>query len=109
MKKKLAALLIPLLASACLVGRHGHIAIVSPPAALVAAAVVAATLPGYVWVDGHWDWIDDRWIWHDGEWIAERPGFVWEQGVWLHAEGGYYFRTGHWRPAGPRIEVRDHR
>ncbi len=96
--------------AACVVGRHGHIAFVPPPALLVAAVAIAATArPGYVWVEGHWDWIGDHWVWHAGEWIAERPGFVWEQGLWIRVDGGrYHYEPGQWR-AGPRVEVRDHR
>jgi L-alanine-DL-glutamate epimerase-like enolase superfamily enzyme len=92
--------------SGCLVGRHGHVALVPPPALLVAAAVAATVRPGFVWVEGHWDWVDGRWVWCEGEWIAERPGFVWVQGIWVGVDGGRYaWRPGHFRPAHVHVEV----
>jgi YXWGXW repeat-containing protein len=100
MKKIIAlAVMAATLATGCLVrGRHGHVAIVPPPALLIAGAIVAATArPGYVWVEGHWDWVGDRWQWSDGEWIEDRPGFDWIQGAWILSSGSYFWRPGHWR------------
>ncbi len=98
-------------AAGCMVTRHGHVAFVPPPALVVAGAIAATaamTRPGYVWVDGHWDWVGDRWAWTDGEWIAERPGFFWVQGAWI-VDGGrrWAYRPGHWAPHG--TVIRDHR
>ena len=84
--------------SGCLVGRHGHVAFLAPPELLVAGAiaVAAASRPGYLWVDGHWDWEGDRWQWSEGYWIAEQPGFIWIQGGWFESGGHHYYRPGRW-------------
>ncbi len=97
------------LGTGCLVGRHGHIAMVPPPALLVAGAIAAAaaTHPGEVWVDGHWDWVDGRWVWHDGYWMGARPGFIWIQGGWVAEGPRYVYRPGRWEaPSYQRVEVR---
>lgn len=91
------------LGAGCVVGRHGHVAWVAPPVAI--AAIVAAHV-GQVWVEGHWDRVDDRWIWSEGYWVPERSGFAWEQGTWIRFEDRNVWRPGRWRQS--RVEVRDH-
>jgi len=108
MKRIVALVLVGFLSSACMVGRHGHFAMVAPPLVL-ATAIAATARPGYVWVEGHWDWSDDRWVWSEGYWVAEQRGFVWVQGLWVTVDGGYSWRPGHWRASGPRVHVHDRR
>jgi hypothetical protein len=99
MRKLVGSILAGALLAGCLIGRHGHVALIPPPELLVAGAIAAsiAAQPGQVWVEGHWDWVGGRWVWSQGFWIADRPGLVWTQGVWLHGHAGWYWRPGHWR------------
>lgn len=99
MKKLIVFLVAGVLAGGCLVRHHGHVSMFPPPGLLVAGAIAASLArPGYVWVEGHWDWSGDRWVWSDGMWIDDRPGLVWVQGGWVFGQDRYYWRPGHWRP-----------
>jgi hypothetical protein len=109
MKRMIALVaLVASLSTGCVVGRHGHFSVVAPPL-LLAAAIAASARPGYVWVEGHWDWYDDHWVWSEGYWVNEEPGSLWVQGVWLTVEGGYSWRPGHWQATGPPGRVHDRR
>ena len=100
MKRLLALVMVLGLAAGCVLDRHGHLAVVAPPELLIAGAiaVAAASRPGQVWVEGHWDWAGSRWVWSDGYWMPDRPGFVWIQGGWSYDRGHHYYRPGRWHP-----------
>jgi hypothetical protein len=100
--------LLAALPTSCMVGRHGHVSLIAPPALILAAAIAASARPGYVWVEGHWDWVDGNWAWTEGEWIMERPGLFWVQGVWIHGGSGYYWQPGRWSDR-PSVRVHDER
>lgn len=58
-----------------------------------------APMPGYVWIDGYWNWGGARYDWVPGRWEAPRPGYVWVPHVWR--------RDGdRWRSDGGRWEDR---
>jgi len=68
----------------------------APPAA-PAPMVVVQPGPGYVWVDGEWEW-RGGWVWVGGHWV--RPPFVgawWIHGYWYHGPHGWYHQPGYWR------------
>src|SRR5438128_1027893 len=46
--------------------------------------------PGYVWIPGHWDWIDASHTWMPGHWEPERSGFRWLAHRWVLRCGRWY-------------------
>src|SRR5262249_35576089 len=42
--------------------------------------------PGYVWIQGRWDWRGGQWVWVDGRWEAQRSGYEWQQGSWIQSD-----------------------
>jgi len=61
--------------------------------------VVAAPGPGYVWVDGDWQWNGVTWVWAGGYWVLPPwPNAVWANGYWYRGPwGGWRHAPGHWR------------
>ena len=53
--------------------------------------------PGYVWIDGRWNWSYDRWVWQPGYWVRERPGYHYAAGQWVNRGGRYVYLEGTWR------------
>jgi len=71
--------------------------------------VVVAPRPGYVWIEGNWEW-DGHWRWRDGYWERERAGHVWIGGRWVRSGNHWNWHAGRWQPHNqPRPQVRDHR
>jgi len=62
--------------------------------------------PGYVRVNGRYNWIGNQWVWQDGSWEVERPGQVyvqgywnsnrWYNGGWQAQRPGYVYTGGYW-------------
>jgi hypothetical protein len=53
--------------------------------------------PGYVWVDGYWNWDRGRYVWVPGVW--QRPpyaGAYWSHGHYDHYNDGWHYHEGHW-------------
>ena len=53
--------------------------------------------PGYVWVDGFWNWRDGRYIWVPGHW--DRPpyaGAYWSHPHYDRYDDGWHYHEGHW-------------
>lgn len=53
--------------------------------------------PGYVWIDGYWNWDRGRYVWVPGRW--ERPpyaGAYWSHGHWDRYNDGWHYYQGHW-------------
>jgi len=54
--------------------------------------------PGYVWMEGFWDWRGGNWHWMPGRWaVPPRPHAVWVPGYWEPNGHAYRFRPGYWR------------
>ena len=91
--------LAPVLALISLVGcaaRAGYY-VAGPPPPPVVGVVGYAPGPGYLWIEGFWDW-RGRYVWVPGYWARPpHPHAVWvlEGGYYNH--GRYYHRRGHWR------------
>ena len=69
--------------------------------------------PGYVWVDGRWDWDDGagEWVWYDGYYEPERTGYVYVRGSWEHRGDRYVYSRPRWQSrsnARAVIHVEDH-
>jgi Glycine zipper/WXXGXW repeat (2 copies) len=69
----------------------------APPPVPSQPVVIAQPGPGYVWVDGEWDWGGSGWVWIGGRWmLPPTPGVIWIRGTWYHGPHGWYHSPGHW-------------
>jgi hypothetical protein len=98
---KRALWLVPALAMFSLTGcaaRASYYAVgPPPPRPAVYGAVGYAPGPGYVWIDGFWDW-RNRYVWVPGYWgRPPRPHARWVPGRAYYNHGRYSYRRGHWR------------
>lgn len=98
----LAAVALALATSACVVeparvGVRAGFVLAAPPAVIVEERGVAPG-PGFVWMDGYWNWVGDRHVWVRGHWVEGRRGYVWVPHRWVHGERGWQLREGYWRP-----------
>jgi len=117
MKKLSSLLLVTLVASAasgCVVRTRGHVRVA--PVAVVEVeeapppprTVVVETRPGFVFVQGHWNYRGGRYVWLAGHWERERANHVWVQGRWERRGNRHVWVEGRWEAhRGPA--VRDHR
>jgi len=72
--------------------------VAAPPPPPRYGAVGYAQGPGFVWVDGFWDWRGGNWFWAGGSWQRPpRAGAVWVPHRWVPAGRGYRLVRGHWR------------
>ncbi len=82
--------------------------------------MVVDTRPGFVLIQGRWDWRGGQWVWRDGYYERERVGYHWEQGRWERRGRGHVWVEGRWGSAANRVDraerredrrerVRDHR
>jgi len=72
------------------------VVVTAPPAPVVEVQGVAPQ-PGYLWVNGYWNWVGGRHVWVGGHWDAPpRPGYYWVPHTWERHEGGWRLREGHW-------------
>ena len=68
-----------------------------PPADRIETITVS---PGdrYVWVGGHWRWVNDNYDWVTGSWVLPAASFTtWVPGHWAHDGHGWYWIDGNWR------------
>ena len=117
MKKLSSFLLVAVIASAaagCVVRTRGTVDVT--PVAVVEVeeapppprTVVVETRPGFVWIEGRWNYRGGRYVWNDGRWEHERVNHVWVQGRWEQRGRRHVWVDGRWEAhAGPA--VRDHR
>ena len=69
-----------------------------PPPPPRAAYMGVAPGPGFVWIDGLWDWHGSRYSWVPGRWMRPpRRHAVWVPGNWQHEGRRYNWRRGYWR------------
>ncbi len=84
--------------SACVVepgGYYGGTVLMAPPAPRV-EYYGAAPYPGYVWLNGYWNWAPSGYVWIGGHWAAPRPGYRWVPHRWVHAGRGWRMTGGRW-------------
>ena len=68
-----------------------------PPAPRYGAVGVAPG-PGFVWIDGYWNWRGGRYVWAPGYWAhPPRRGAVWVRPEWYRHGNGWRMHEGHWR------------
>jgi hypothetical protein len=69
--------------------------------------------PGYVWVDGRWDWDPGygEWVWYEGYYEPMRPGYVYVRGNWVNRGSQYVYERPRWQRrdnARATIHIDDH-
>jgi WXXGXW repeat (2 copies) len=82
-------------ASAPFTASAAALIVVAPPAPVVEVRP-AIPAPGYVWMDGYWNWEGGRHVWIPGRWVAPHPGYHWVGHHWVHERGGWRLEEGHW-------------
>ncbi|HLL25064.1 MAG TPA: hypothetical protein VK427_23175 [Kofleriaceae bacterium] len=73
--------------------------------------------PGFIYIQGRWNWHGGRWVWNDGYYERERAGYVYAPGRWERRGRRHVWVDGRWDAHGRgRVEhrsnepdVRDHR
>jgi hypothetical protein len=84
---------------------YGYIRTAPPPP----REVYYRPRPGYVYVQGSWQWYGNDYRWRPGRYVRERPGYVYVQGKWLQRGDQWVWYDGRWEPRRSRVRVRDHR
>jgi len=103
MNRKLLLLTFVLLVAgtlaACAAGGGGYYVARTPPPPPAAYGVVGmAPGPGYVWVNGYWDWRGGNYFWVRGSWVLPpRRGAVWIAPAYRPYRNGYRYQAGRWR------------
>jgi hypothetical protein len=102
--KKLAAVVLALAAgSGCYAQGYGstgyagggtYVAYSQPVPEYSDVNVYYEERPGYVYVSGRYNWVNNNWAWQNGYYEAERPNHVYVQGYW---QGNRWF-DGRWEP-----------
>ena len=99
MKRKLASAAFVLLGTV-LTGCAGggvYYARSAPPPPRYGVVGVAPG-PGFLWVNGWWDWRGSNWYWVPGRWERPpRPHAMWVEPRWERHGHGWRMRRGHWR------------
>ncbi len=68
--------------------------------------------PGFVFIQGRWNWNGGQWVWMNGHYERERVGYVWAPGRWERRGNRHVWVEGEWRAgaaASGGVQVRDHR
>ena len=53
--------------------------------------------PGYVWIDGEWEFSGNNYHWREGSWQQPREGRSWKSGYWENNKKGYKWHKGSWQ------------
>ena len=94
--------------AACTVTGHGYI---RTPGVYVEPAVVyeepppprrvyMAPRPGFIWIEGRWNWSGGRWVWMDGRYEHARADSDWRPGYWERRNNGHVWVEGRWEAHG---------
>ena len=82
--------------------RPGHeratVVYTAPPAPLLESRGWPPA-PGYVWIDGYWNWGGARYVWTPGRWVEPRPNHVWVPRAWRRDGERWHSHGGHWQPS----------
>ncbi|HYM12680.1 MAG TPA: hypothetical protein VEU62_18220 [Bryobacterales bacterium] len=74
----------------------GYVA--APPPAPRVEVYGVAPGPGFVWVQGFWNWGGGGYAWVPGYWARPPHRHArWAPGYWQRRHGGYYYHRGYWR------------
>src|SRR2546430_14944084 len=75
---------------------YAEVQVNAPPPAAVVEARPYPPGPGYVWVDGYWDWTGYDWYWVNGFWAPPRGGYVYVRPSYVPLGGRWVYRRGYW-------------
>jgi len=88
----------------------GSVTYSTPPPAYTDVDVYYEERPGYVYINGRHNWVNNQWIWQPGYYETERANQVYIQGYWNNNqwidgrwEGqrpGYVYTGGYWDTRG---------
>lgn len=104
MKTVIASLLFAGLATGCVVRGSGYVTTPdyvevqsSPPPPRYA---VYEERPGYIYIDGRWNWNGGQWVWQEGRYENQRVGYGYSQGYWDTRGSGHVWVEGRWESGG---------
>jgi hypothetical protein len=64
--------------------------------------------PGYVWIDGYWNWNGREYDWQRGHWAVPPHGrAIWVRPRYEEHERGYRYMPGQWREDRPQRQRED--
>src|SRR4051794_29379834 len=63
---------------------YGEVYVNTPPPPPVSEYRPYPPGPGYVWVDGYWDWTGYDWYWVGGVWAPPRVGYYYVRPAYVH-------------------------
>lgn len=72
-----------------------------PPPPVMRYEPMPVARPGYVWVQGYWNWNGGGYVWVPGRWLVARAGYVYVQPAWREGPNGWDLRRGGWHRGGP--------
>src|SRR4051794_38303691 len=81
---------------------YAEVYVNSPPPPPVAEYRPYPPNPGYVWVDGYWDWTGYDWYWTNGFWAPPRQGYAYVRPAYTVDRGRYVYHRGYWSGEGRR-------
>jgi hypothetical protein len=67
---------------------------IAPPAVRVEA--MPAPRPGYVWVNGYWNWDRGHYVWRHGHWVRARHGYHYVAPRWTRHGHRWRYHDGYW-------------
>ncbi len=56
--------------------------------------------PGYIYIDGRWNWNGGQWVWQEGRYERQRVGYGYSQGYWDTRGSGHVWVEGRWESGG---------
>jgi hypothetical protein len=62
---------------------------------------VVSARPGYFWVSGRYNWLNDQYVWVPGHYEVQQPNRQWIEGRWEIQNGYYVWVDGYWQNAAP--------
>src|SRR5438067_8728943 len=66
------------------IGIPAPIRVYEAPPPRVVERVMVAPAPGYVWIPGHYTFVEGGWHWLGGAWmLPPRPDAYWVEGRWI--------------------------
>jgi hypothetical protein len=107
--------LLGLSSAACLVRGSGY---VCAPVAVVEVeqepppprVVHYEARPGFIWIQGRWNWNGGRWVWADGRYERERVGYIYAPGRWERRGRRHVWVDGRWNAgAAARVDRAERR
>jgi hypothetical protein len=75
---------------------YAEVYVAQPPPAPVVEYPTPPPAPGFVWLQGYWDWTGYDWYWVNGYWAPQRAGYVYVAPTYHHQHGRWVYHRSHW-------------